>query len=63
MKKILLVLLYFLLFHTNVLAFTFKQSSADIQSTSNQIRGINFNPDGTKMYITESENDTILNIH
>ena len=60
MKKISLIFLYFLLFHTNVLAFTFKQSSADIESTSNAIRGINFNSDGTKMYITESENKTIL---
>ena len=60
MKKIFLIFLYFFLFHSNVLAFTFKQSSADIESTSNQIRGINFNPDGTKMYIAESENKTIL---
>ena len=60
MKKIFLIFLYFFLFQTNILAFTFKQSSADIESTSNQIRGINFNPDGTKMYITESENKTIL---
>ena len=60
MKKIFLIFLYFFLFHSNVLAFTFKQSSADIESTSNAIRGINFNSDGTKMYITESENKTIL---
>ena len=60
MKKISVIILLFFLFQTNVLAFTFKQSSADIESTSNAIRGINFNPDGTKMYITESENDTIL---
>ena len=60
MKKIFLIFLYILLIQSDVLAFTFKQSSADIESTSDQIRGINFKPDGTKMYITESENDTIL---
>ena len=60
MKKIFLIFLYILLIQSDVLAFTFKQSSTDIQSTSNSIRGINFKPDGTKMYITESENDTIL---
>ena len=60
MKKISVIILLFFLFQTNVLAFTFKQSSADIESTSNAIRGINFNPDGTKMYIAESENKTIL---
>ena len=60
MKKIFLIFLYFFLIQSDVLAFTFKQSSADIESTSNSIRGINFNPDGTKMYITESVNDTIL---
>ena len=54
MKKISVIILLFFLFQTNVLAFTFKQSSADIESTSNAISGINFNPDGTKMYITES---------
>ena len=39
---------------------TYKQSSASLNSVTLGIRGINFNPDGTKMYITESENDTIL---
>tara|TARA_B100001778_G_scaffold192915_1_gene159014 strand:- start:297 stop:488 length:192 start_codon:yes stop_codon:yes gene_type:complete len=63
MKKIFLIFLYILLIQSDVLAFTFKQSSADIESTSDQIRGINFKPDGTKMYITESEMTQFFNIH
>ena len=59
-KIIFFIFLHILLIQSNVSAFTFKQSSADIQSTSNEIRGINFKPDGTKMYITEAENDKIL---
>ena len=60
MKKIFLTLLLFLLFQTNTSAFTFKQSSADLQSVTQGIRGINFNPDGTIMYVWDSPGDNIL---
>ena len=60
MKKISLIFLYFLLFHSNVLAFTFKQSSADLQSVTPGIRGINFNPDGTIMYVWDSPGENML---
>ncbi len=60
MKKIFLIFLYFLLFHSNVLAFTFKQSSADLSGVTEGIRGINFNPDGTIMYVWDSPGDNML---
>jgi len=60
MKKIFLILLYFFLFQTNILAFTFKQSSADLQTDTEGIRGINFNPDGTIMYVWDSPGDNLL---
>ena len=60
MKKIFLILLYFFLFQTNILAFTFKQSSADLKSVTEGIRGINFNPDGTIMYVWDSPGDNML---
>jgi hypothetical protein len=63
MKKlfsIFSIFLYFFLFQTNILAFTFKQSSADLKSVTEGIRGINFNPDGTIMYVWDSPGDNML---
>ena len=41
-----------------MLFLTFKQTK-DISSDTTGIRGINFKPDGTRMYITNRENDCI----
>ena len=60
MKKISVIILLFFLFQTNVLAFTFKQSSADIKTVTEGIRGINFNPDGTIMYVWDSPGENML---
>ena len=54
MKFLKITILFFFL-SSNVLAsITFKQSSESLNSVTLGIRGINFNPDGTKMYITDS---------
>ena len=55
MKFLKITILFFFL-SSNVLAsITFKQSSESLNSVTLGIRGINFNPDGTKMYITDSQ--------
>ena len=57
MKKIHLIILFFFLFSTNAFAFiTYKQSKV-VTSDSDQIRGIQFKPDGTIMYVSERETD------
>ncbi len=57
MKKIYLTILLFFLLSTNAFAFiTYKQSKV-ITTDTNQIRGINFKPDGTIMYVTERQDD------
>ncbi len=58
MKKALLFVLFFLtLFISNSFAeFTFVQTK-DVSSDTPGIRGINFKPDGTRMYITNRESD------
>ncbi len=58
MKKAFLFVLFFLtLFISNSFAeFTFVQTK-DVSSDTPGIRGINFNPDGTRMYITNRESD------
>ena len=54
--KFLKVIFLFLFLSTNALAdLTYKQSSPNLISVTKGIRGINFNPDGTKMYITDSQ--------
>ena len=54
MKFLKITILFFFL-SSNVLAsITFKQSSESLNSVTLGVRGINFNPDGTKMYITDS---------
>ena len=62
-KKILIIFIFlFSLFTTNAFALiTYKQSKV-VTSDSDQIRGINFKPDGTIMYVTEREAnpDTVL---
>ena len=52
----------FLFLSTNALAgLTYKQSSASLNSVTLGLRGINFNPDGTKMYVTDSQGtETVL---
>ena len=57
MKKVLFVLFFFLVLLSNSFAeFTFVQTK-DVSSDTPGIRGINFNPDGTRMYITNRESD------
>ncbi len=58
MKKAFLFVLFFLtLFISNSFAeFTFVQTK-DVSSDTPGIRGINFKPDGTRMYITNRESD------
>ena len=52
MKKVLFVLFFFLLLLSNSFAeFTFVQTK-DVSLDTPGIRGINFKPDGTRMYIT-----------
>ena len=62
-KKFLIIFIFlFSLFATNAFALiTYKQSKV-VTSDSDQIRGINFKPDGTIMYVTEREAnpDTVL---
>ncbi len=54
--KFLKVFFLFLFLSSNALAgLTYKQSSSNLISVTKGIRGINFNPDGTKMYITDSQ--------
>ena len=58
MKKTFLFLIFFLiLFSSRSFAeFTFVQTK-DVSSDTPGIRGINFKPDGTRMYITSREDD------
>ena len=54
--KFLNVFFLLLFLSTNALAsLTYKQSSSSLDSVTNALRGINFNPDGTKMYVTEGQ--------
>jgi len=60
--KFLKVFFLLLFLSTNALAsLTYKQSSASLNSVTLGLRGINFNPDGTKMYVTDSQGtETVL---
>ena len=60
--KFLIVFFLLLFLSKNALAsLTFKQSSASLNSVTLGLRGINFNPDGTKMYVTDSQGtETVL---
>ncbi len=55
------IIFIFLVLCTNALGFTYKQSSPSLNSDTLGVRGINFNPDGTKMYVTDSQGtETVL---
>ena len=58
MKKIFLFVLFFctLMSSNSFAEFTFVQTK-DVSSDTPGIRGINFKPDGTRMYITNRESD------
>ena len=60
--KFLKVFFLLLFLSSNALAsLTYKQSSASLNSVTLGLRGINFNPDGTKMYVTDSQGtETVL---
>ena len=56
MKNFYKIIFLFLILSSNTLAsITYKQSSSSLDSVTNALRGINFNPDGTKMYVTEGQ--------
>ena len=58
MIRYALLIFFFLIFSQNSYAeFTFVQTK-DVSSDTPGIRGINFKPDGTRMYITNRESDT-----
>jgi len=61
-KKILktsfFVFSFLALFYSNAFAFIEFKQSKDISSDTVAVRGINFNPDGTIMYITNRKTDT-----
>ena len=62
MLRFLYIIFFLSVFASNAFALiTFKQSKV-ITSDSDQIRGINFKPDGTIMYVTERQGnpDTVL---
>ncbi len=57
MTRYALLIFFFLIFSQNSYAeFTFVQTK-DVSADTPGIRGINFNPDGTRMYITNREAD------
>ena len=57
MLRFLYIIFFLSVFASNAFALiAFKQSKV-ITSDSNQIRGINFKPDGTIMYVTERQGD------
>ena len=57
MIRYVLLIIFSLIFSQNSYAeFTFVQTK-DVSSDTTGIRGINFNPDGTRMYITNREDD------
>ncbi len=59
MTRYFLLVFFFFVFSSNSFAFiTFKQSK-DISSDATGLRQINFKPDGTIMYVTNRENDTV----
>ena len=59
MIRYVLFIFFFFVFSSNSFGFiTFKQSK-DISSDATGLRQINFKPDGTIMYVTNRENDTV----
>ena len=63
MKKFYLFCFIFLVLLSNSFAeFTFVQTK-NVSSDTPGIRGINFKPDGTRMYITNREDLTIKSLY
>jgi hypothetical protein len=65
MKKIFLISIFYIFFFcSNSFAFIEFKQSKDISSDTVAVRGINFNPDGTIMYITnrKTDGDSIRNL-
>ena len=59
MIRYFLLIFFFFVFSSNAFGFiTFKQSK-DISSDATGLRQINFKPDGTIMYVTNREKDTV----
>ena len=62
MKRIVLALIVNFIIITSAHAFITFNQELDVSSNTTQIRGINFKPDGTIMYVTERNGTTDNNI-
>ncbi|MDC6470092.1 autotransporter domain-containing protein [Candidatus Pelagibacter sp. Uisw_099_02] len=62
MKKIFLISIFYIFFFcSNSFAFLEFKQSKDISSDTDHLRGITFNPDGSRMYVTADEtNPTVI---
>ena len=61
MKKIFLISIFYIFFFcSNSFAFIEFKQSKDISQTLQHVRGINFKPDGTIMYVTNREEDVMV---
>ena len=62
MKKIFLISIFYIFFFcSNSFAFLEFKQSKDISSDTKHLRGITFNPDGSRMYVTADEtNPTVI---
>ena len=62
MKRIVLALIVNFIIITSAHTFITFNQELDVSSNTTQIRGINFKPDGTIMYVTERNGTTDNNI-
>ena len=58
MKRFLVTLFFSLIFVTDAFAILAYKQEIDISSDTANVRGINFKPEGTIMYVTRRTNDT-----
>ena len=52
MKRIILAIIFNIVITTSAYAFLTFNQELDVSTNTTQIRGINFKPDGTIMYVT-----------
>ena len=61
MKKIFLISIFYIFFFcSNSFAFLEFKQSKDISSDTKHLRGITFNPDGSRMYVTADETNPVV---
>ena len=58
MKRIILAIIFNFIITTSAYAFLTFNQELDVSTNTTQIRGINFKPDGTIMYVTERNGTT-----